>query len=147
MRRLSHPAPLALALLLALPGCVVVPPRVVTITTIQSQPQGKQAGALPGQRQRVDFIAAANPDCTISGYVTIELVAHPVHGAVEVQRLSEFGYWPPGNPRSRCNDHRLAGLGVFYTSEPAFRGTDRFTMSVLTPNGFRYTVPINVAVQ
>jgi hypothetical protein len=150
---------LLVALLLSLGGCVtqemhtatavVAPPAaVVAASTPPARPMpGKQVGASSGKRQQVHFIAAVNPDCSTAGKVIVDFVSKPAHGTVEFEQASEFGVWAPSNPRAKCNDRRVLGTAVFYTSEPAFRGLDLFMLTELAPDGQRINLPIAVTVR
>lgn len=92
-------------------------------------------------------VFSVNPDCTSAGLSTASLRVQPSQGTVEFTPVNEFPNFPSSNPRSKCNDQRIPGIGVFYTSNPAFRGTDQFTMVNVTPGGFRHVWPFQVVVE
>lgn len=129
-------------------GCATQPAQApVAATQAANRPAiTHQRGALPGKRQQVAFLTAANPDCSPVG-ITPDLTFRPEHGTVEFVSLNDFGEWPSSNPRSKCNDRRVPGTGVFYTSDPGFRGTDTFVVTWVTAGGFRNTWSIAVNVQ
>ena len=104
-------------------------------------------GAVPGQRQRVYFITHVNPDCTSAGSVIPRVTSVPGHGTVEFAPGDEFPNFQPSNVRVKCNDQRVPGIGVFYTSEPDFNGVDEFTLTYVSPEGFRNVLMFQVSVQ
>jgi hypothetical protein len=95
----------------------------------------------------VSFIAAVNPDCSTAGKVAVDFISKPAHGTVEFEQVSEFSFFPPTNPRSKCNDRRVSGTAIFYTSEPTFQGLDLFVLTELSPDGRRINVPVTVTVR
>jgi hypothetical protein len=105
------------------------------------------AGAVPGKRQRIDFFAFLNADCSPIGLTDIDVLAGPAHGAVEKVKSEEFPAYLAPNVRVRCNDRRVAGMLIYYTPEPAFHGTDVFAMRYVFPSGGQVTVPVVVTVQ
>jgi hypothetical protein len=153
---------LLVALLLTLGGCVTQQVQTATVSTPSgggaSPPArapappappapGRRVAASPGKRQHVDFIAAVNLDCSTAGAVVLDFISKAAHGTVTFEQASEFGVWSPANPRFKCNDRRVPGTAVFYTSEPTFQGVDLFVLTLLTPDGQRINVPVTVTVR
>jgi hypothetical protein len=137
---------LAAVPLFAVAGCVM-PPRLVIYSPPTVPPTfNGQAGAMSGERQRVDFVASINPDCTPAGE-RVDLISKPAHGSVDFAQSQEFAAFPQANPRSKCNERRIPGTSVFYTSEPGFRGVDTFTQTLLITNGQQRTTRISVTVR
>ena len=105
-----------------------------------------QVGAVSGRRQQVDFKAAINPDCTTVGETLFSL-SQPLHGSADVQPGLQFASFSPPNPRVHCNDRRVQGTAVFYTSAPDYRGPDQFIASGVTATGQRFIVTYILTVQ
>ena len=104
-------------------------------------------GASPGQRQRVAFVSSLNPDCSSKGPATIEFLSKPAHGAVAFERTQDFARHASADPIAQCDDRRVPGTAIYYTSEPSFRGNDVFIVNVLFPDGNRSGVPFTMSVQ
>lgn len=131
-------------------GCEVKPaPASATATPAAARPAAAsfQRGAPSGKRQQVASLAALNPDRSSLGQISCGLTSGPAHGTVDFAEIGDFGYRSQPSPRSKCNDRRVPGTGVFYASEPGFRGTDGFVVSRATANGFRYVWPVTVTVR
>ena len=124
-----------LAAMAGLSACVPPPGSVTAVAPGQEAPI--QRAAASGQRQKVGFAALVEPDCTPAGQVAPRLVSAATHGTVEFTPMNDFAFFQAPNPRAKCNDRRVSGVGLFYTSEPGFRGLDTFTYTYLTSEGFR----------
>lgn len=106
-----------------------------------------QRSTVSWQRQKMDFIAAVNPDCTSAGRLEPRLQTFPTHGRVESTPSTEFIEFPLGNPRVNCNERRVPGIVGSYTSEPGYHGPDTFTFFYLSPFGQRVTTFRRVTVK
>jgi hypothetical protein len=81
------------------------------------------------------FVAEVNPDCTIAGESVVRVVAEPSHGALRIHKEQGFTSYPDDNPRHVCNDQRVAGVSVYYTSKRGYVGPDTVTLDYVFSNG------------
>jgi hypothetical protein len=65
-----------------------------------------------GERQRIDFYAVLNPDCTTRGYVTVRVITPPVHGELTTERGVDYTNYPKENQRYQCNLAKSAGTSI-----------------------------------
>ncbi|MBN9061078.1 MAG: hypothetical protein BGP06_00870 [Rhizobiales bacterium 65-9] len=86
-------------------------------------------------------------DCSNRGYASIAIASPPRGGRIELRREGEFPGFPPSNPRSKCNNRKVDGVGVYYVSDPKFIGGDRFTVEVIWADGARWTQDFVVQVR
>src|SRR5689334_1486321 len=108
---------------------------IVALTILASLPRGAASqnappkqGATPLSITRfvpggidwdVSFYAALNPDCSLrnGAIASARLVTKPQHGSVGLIPGEEFPQFPNGTSRAACNEKRVRGLRVTYTSE------------------------------
>jgi hypothetical protein len=106
-----------------------------------------QRAAVSDTRQLLLFLIAVNPDCTIAEGEHAAVTSPPSHGRVDFAPLNDFPYFAPPNPRFKCNDRRLPGEGLYYTSDPGFHGVDQFVLDDISPNGQHMVVTFRVTVR
>jgi hypothetical protein len=81
-------------------------------------------GALSGARQKIESFYNVNPDCTTGGYPTLKVAKAALHGHVEIEQGTAFAEYPKDNIRASCNGRNVPATVVYYTSEPAYVGSD-----------------------
>lgn len=86
-----------------------------------------QTTVASGQRTKLFFNHAINPDCSSATIPSIRIVDEPKHGRITIVGGTDYVYFPATNPRSACNSKRVAGQYVYYTSDLNFVGDDTFT--------------------
>jgi hypothetical protein len=86
-----------------------------------------------GERQRIDFYVALNPDCTPQGYVTVRIVTPPVHGELTTERGVDYPNYPKANQRYQCNLTKSPLINVYYKSNPGYVGADTATIEWDSP--------------
>ena len=88
-----------------------------------------------GQRTRLFFNAAINPDCSPAPREKVRVVDPPKHGSITLVPGSDYPYFVASNPRSACNTRRVEGEFVYYTPDANYTGEDRFTYEGYLPTG------------
>jgi hypothetical protein len=117
--------------LLSLCGCVVEQPAPIPASS--SAPQTMVRTIVSGERQRIDFYVALNPDCTPQGYVTVRIVTPPVHGELTTERGVDYPNYPKANQRYQCNLTKSPLINVYYKSNPGYVGADSATIEWDSP--------------
>ena len=102
---------------------------------------------LHGATQKLGFYASINPDCSSLGLPVGRVVTPPAHGEIRIVHEEGFAYFPPNNPRSRCNTQRVPGIRVIYQAAPDYRGPDAYAVEIFHVNGVLFRNAINVDVQ
>ncbi len=77
-----------------------------------------------GKKLRLAFASEVKPDCTFGGMPVIHVVKDAAHGRVRIQTEPGFPSFDEGNPRHFCNEWRIKGFGVYYTSDDGYVGDD-----------------------
>src|SRR5262249_43599797 len=84
------------------------------------------------------------PDCTLRGRIVGSVTAPPQHGLLAFATLDSFPSFPQTNAFAKCNENKIAGQGLYYTSEPGFAGEDSADIFLIYPDGsggeFHYTI-------
>ena len=117
--------------LLFLCGCVVEKPAPTPDSS--SAPRTMARTIVNGERQRIDFYVALNPDCTPQGYVTARIVTPPVHGELTTERGVDYPNYPKENQRYQCNLKKSPLINVYYKSNPGYVGADTATIEWDSP--------------
>jgi hypothetical protein len=91
--------------------------------------------AAAGQRMRIGFIAAIEPDCSLTPVASVRIVEPPKHGEAAVSPDTGFTSFAKENPRSACNTQRINGNAVLYRSEEGYTGKDSVTVEVAYADG------------
>jgi hypothetical protein len=100
-----------------------------------------------GAKRTLDFLAIANPDCSIPEGFEVRKTEDPQHGTVEILPTRGFARWAKDNPRSKCNDRKIQGFNLNYKSADGYHGPDGFDILMLYPNGYAREVHYNMDVR
>jgi len=101
-----------------------------------------------GTKQRMNFYASLNPDCSASGDINIRITKQPEHGTAEMVAATSFPNFTRENIRYRCNQHEVRGQQVNYKSAEKYIGSDTLELLVLFPGGgFAREVHVNIDVR
>jgi hypothetical protein len=111
---------------------VLVSIAVLLLSAVSAQ---AQRHVVNGQSIKLRFISSINPDCSMTGYVTVNVTQQPQHGRVRMTRGSDFAYYSASNPRSACNRRRVQGVGIYYTAERGYTGHDMVAVEVIGTDG------------
>jgi len=90
-----------------------------------------EASHLPassGKALRVVFASAEKPDCTFANMPVVHIVKDAAHGRIRIQAEKGNPNFGPDDPRYFCNEWRIKGLGVYYTSDNGYVGDDFATL-------------------
>jgi hypothetical protein len=99
---------------------------ILVAASSQSMAEGMvfERVALSGQPKAVWTYRNWNHLCQETGGVT-KVVSRPQHGRLSNKRISS-PIFNRNNPSDRCAGKSTGGLQVIYTSNPGYRGTDKF---------------------
>ncbi|MGZ5803151.1 MAG: hypothetical protein ACXWJT_03110 [Xanthobacteraceae bacterium] len=100
-----------------------------------------------GQTVQLHFFASVNPDCSARGKPTVHITQPPQHGRASVAATRDFTYFPASNVRSACNQRRVSGVAVKYTSQRGYVGSDSVGAQVIYPSGGYRRGTFNIAVR
>jgi hypothetical protein len=91
---------------------------------------------------------AINPDCSAQAAgATLTIVRPPEHGVARISDDPFYFAFPPGNPRSACNDRKVPGHQAFYAANPAFAGHDRVVLQGSSPDGRVREITVDIEVR
>jgi hypothetical protein len=91
--------------------------------------------------------ASIDPDCSEHPGYTLSVVEPPSHGEVKVVAEPLYIAFPPNNPRSACNTHKVPGRRAYYTANTGFSGHDRVVLEGMTEDGTLRHVTVDVDVR
>ncbi|MGA2494157.1 MAG: hypothetical protein ABSF67_14600 [Roseiarcus sp.] len=77
-----------------------------------------------GKTLRLAFASEEKPDCTFAGMPVVHVVKDATHGRIRIQTEQAYPSFDEDNPRYFCNEWRVKGLGVYYTSDDGYVGDD-----------------------
>ena len=100
-----------------------------------------------GQRLRVEFLVAIEPDCSSMGQTAVRVIEQPAHGTLTVEDGQGFTNFAKDNQRYECNTRRSDGTLVFYEPKPDYNGADSITLNVIYPGGFAQTRHYSIEVK
>lgn len=100
-----------------------------------------------GRELRLAFVSEVNVDCTPAGTAVISTVNSPLHGQLRVQNERGFTSFTEDSPRYTCNQRRVAGVGVYYTSDRGYTGEDNVTLHYGFPDGEEATGDFVIVVK
>jgi hypothetical protein len=100
-----------------------------------------------GTKQRMNFYASLNPDCSATGDVNVRVTKQPEHGTVETVATTDYTYFPKENIRSKCNQHKVKGTLVNYKAAEKYSGKDEFDLLILYPDGFARELHYDMTVR
>jgi len=99
-----------------------------------------------GRTQKIDYFAAVDPSCQSMGAMTINLLAPPHAGQIQLTRGREYPNFSAFNTRARCNTQKVPATQLLYTSAPGYAGEDEFTLEAVGPLGaarrWRYRITV-----
>jgi transglutaminase-like putative cysteine protease len=99
-----------------------------------------------GQRLRVEFLYAIEPDCSSIGVTSVRILEPPHHGKVTIENGQGFTGFAKDNQRYDCNMRKSDGTFVFYEPEAGFAGKDSMTLDIIFPTGHssrqRYAIDV-----
>ncbi len=116
---------------------------------------GARSGSTPIQRtafsgipQSLGYFHQLNADCSSLGLPIVMVTQAASHGSVLIQNdVESYPNYPVTNQRYECNKKKTAGVGVVYTSEKIFVGTDRFSLKRVSESGDALTLEYVVTVE
>ena len=106
-----------------------------------------QRTVVNGQTAQLMFFASVNPDCSQRGTPVVNVTQQPQHGRIKVMRGRDFVYFRELNIRSVCNRRRVAGVGIHYTAQRGYVGSDYVGAEVVYPNGVYRRGTFNIYVR
>jgi hypothetical protein len=103
--------------------------------------------AAAGQKIRVEFLVAIEPDCSSMGNTTVRVLEQPSHGTLTVENGQAFTNFAKDNQRYDCNTRRSDGTLVFYEPKPDYAGADSISLYVIYPGGLAQTRHYSIEVK
>jgi hypothetical protein len=100
-----------------------------------SQPRDLAKVVAIGQKLRVEFLYAIEPDCSSMGKTNVRNLEPPQHGRLTVENGQGFTSFAKDNQRYDCNMRKSEGTFVFYRPAPGFAGRDSITLDIIFPTG------------
>jgi hypothetical protein len=100
-----------------------------------------------GAKQRMNFYAHINPDCSAVGDVTVRVTKQPEHGTLETAASTDYVHFPKENVRSKCNQHKVKGMLVNYKAAEKYTGKDEFELLILYPDGLAREHHFDISVR
>jgi hypothetical protein len=83
---------------------------------------------MSGTSQPIWYLYSLNPDCSLAGMPSMEVLTAPSHGSIEVRNVESFPAHPATDPRHECNQRKSAMTGALYTPDTGFIGSDKFVI-------------------
>ncbi|CAN7432618.1 hypothetical protein LJR231_002821 [Phyllobacterium sp. LjRoot231] len=88
-----------------------------------------------------------NPDCSSGKTPDFKVVTAPTNGTIDLWRGSVSPSFRQGHPQQKCNAHKVAAVGAFYTSRSGFAGTDNVVISSKAPGSDVYSyITVHISV-
>jgi hypothetical protein len=126
--------------------------------TSQAAPKGKQVAALDTTNQEVrrsgfsgneiklTYFYTVNSDCTSGPLVDVRVVKPPTHGEMKFEEVRSRVEYPKDHFRAHCNGKLVDAVGVRYTSNDDYTGSEKVQIEVDYKTGFvrRYSLTIDV---
>ncbi len=100
-----------------------------------------------GRELRLAFVSEVNLDCTSAGSADIGAINAPLHGQIRVQNELGFPSFAEDSPRHACNQWKVKGVGVYYTSDKGYAGDDYVTLHYGFPDGEEATGDFVITVK
>jgi hypothetical protein len=100
-----------------------------------SQPLELAKVAASGERLRMEFLYAIEPDCSSMGVTSVRILERPQHGKLTVRNGLGFTSFERDNQRYACNRRKAEGTLVFYRPASGYEGTDSITLDIIFPTG------------
>ena len=132
-------------------GCVTKPVNQVNILREggpATAAKPVQKAAFSGIPQHFGYYAEVNADCTSPGRPTVIVTHAPSHGTVAIETdVEAYSDFPSTNQRYECNKKKFPSVGVIYTSESGYVGTDLFTLKRISRSGDALSLDYVVTVE
>jgi hypothetical protein len=100
-----------------------------------------------GQKLRLEFLVAIEPDCSSMGQTAVRVLEQPTHGTLTVENGQGFTNFAKDNQRYECNTRRSDGTLVFYEPKPDYAGADSISLYVIFPGGLAQTRHYSIDVK
>ena len=116
----------------------------IMILSLPAWPAPAQQAARPveasqvvaaGQKSRLRFLYAIQPDCSSQGRTTVRVLEPPQHGKLTIEYGQGFTGFRTDDRRYECNTRKSDGVLIFYESNPEYLGSDSFTIYAIYPFG------------
>jgi hypothetical protein len=120
------------------PPAAALPPQAAQYTLAAldlSRPLELARVAAAGEKLRVEFLYAIEPDCSSMGATSVRVLEPPQHGRLIVENGQGFTSFEKDNQRYGCNTRRSDGTFVFYQPEAGYAGADAVTLDIIFPTG------------
>ena len=122
------------ALCLLLMACGGAQARSYTVTT------------RPGTPVQVFHEASWDRSCLSTGGPSFSVAPEPEHGTITMRPVASIIRTCDAGG-CECKGHPITAIGVYYTPEPAFRGTEHFGIASTFPNGVVLDHSVTVTVR
>jgi hypothetical protein len=120
-------------------GCVTTPRNQLNLLPTggpATAPKPVQKAAFSGIPQHFGYYTELNADCTSPGRPSVIVMRAPSHGSVAIENDAEsYSSFESTNQRYECNKKKSPSVGVIYTSESGYVGTDLFTLKRISRHG------------
>lgn len=103
--------------------------------------------AIAGQQIRLWWATLLNPDCTMAGTMTTEIVSPPRHGQASISEGEIYPEYRQPNPRVACDARKVPGKQAFYTASADFHGHDKVVIQNATSEGRIRRVIVDIDVR
>jgi hypothetical protein len=90
---------------------------------------------LSGERVRIGYSYALNPDCNSAGEIKSRFLEKPKNGVVEITTEKGFPAYAKDDHRNKCNEKEIDIQAYYYKSRDEFKGKDRLVVEVFYPIG------------
>ena len=113
------------------------PPPAQNVPNAAALPQPVELSRVvaTGQKLRLEFLYAIQPDCSSTGQTTVRILEEPQHGALTVENGQGFTNFPKENQRYECNMRKSDGTLIFYEPQSDYTGKDSITLDIIFPLG------------
>jgi hypothetical protein len=125
------------ALLLLATACTALAQDSRTIEVNKRTTQGREV--------RLSTEVSWDHQCQRQGTPQVEVVGPPSSGTIDLRPASKVVEGSLVGSTS-CSGIRFEGIGIYYTPQPSFEGTDRVLYDVRFPNGSTLHFVANVKV-
>src|SRR5262249_7221638 len=91
--------------------------------------------AFAGHKINLFFLVALEVDCSVTELYQASIVKEPEHGIAEITPHTDFSSYAKDNPRSKCNETKVAGEMLSYKGKDGYAGPDNVTVLEVFPGG------------
>jgi len=103
--------------------------------------------AFAGYKMNLAFLVSLNIDCSVVEIYQASIVKEPEHGTAEIAPHTDFASYAKENPRSKCNETKVAGEVLSYKAKDGYHGPDSLTVLEIFPSGFARETTFNLNVR